>query len=446
LRFNLPVFAMSVLVSLVSSFAFGLAPALQTSKVDVNEALREGGRGNVGSRHRVGDVFVAGEVALSLVLLVCAGLLLKSFSNLQRVGTGFRTERVLTLDFDMAESKYRDWGVRTQFVERFLAGVRALPGVESAGLTGGLPLTSKGGLREEFTPEGSPAWNETPASGVYRVITPGFFETLKVPLVRGRFFDSRDKEDAPLVAIINQKAAKGFWPNQDPIGKRLKLGSQSSNTPWLQVVGVTADTKQTALNDAPREEIYCPYLQSKESWEWVRFLVVRTSGDPLQVQGELRGLVEGIDPQEPLNHVMTLSEIVNHEMSQTAMQATLLSGLAGLALIMACVGIYGVMAYLVTQRTQEIGVRIALGAQSRSILSLVLGHGTKLTMAGITTGLLAAFLLTRLLSSLLFGVSPIDALTFVTVSTILTVVALLASYIPARRATKVDPIIALRHE
>ena len=446
LTFNLSVFGFSVLVSLASSFLFGLAPARQIAKVDLSEALREGGRGSAGSRQKVSDLFAVTEMALSLVLLVCAGLLLKSLWNLRHVDTGFQTARVLTLNFDLAEPKYRDWLQRTQFLDRVLEGTRTLPEVQSAGLTGGMPLTSKGGLREELTPEESSTWNEIPATVVYRVISPGFLETLRIPLVRGRLFDSRDRQQGPQVAIINQKAAQDFWPKQDPIGKRLKFGRADSNSPWLQVVGVTHDVKEVGLNEPTRYEVYCPYLQSRDSWEWPRFLVVRTVGEPLQVQEELRRLVARIDPEEPLNDLMTMNEIVNRQISQTAMQASLLSGLATLALIMAAVGIYGVMSYSVSQRSHEIGIRMALGAHAGNIMSLILGHGARLVAAGVGIGITAAFAGTRLMSTLLFGVSPFDTFTFIGVALVLMFVALTACFFPAHHAMRVDPMVALRFE
>jgi putative ABC transport system permease protein len=394
----------------------------------------------------VSDLFVVTELALSLVLLVCAGLLLKSLGNLRRVDTGFQTAHVLTLNFDLAEPKYRDWLQRTQFLDRVLEGTRKLPEVQSAGLTGGMPLTSKGGLREEVTPEGSSTWNEIPATMVYRVISPGFLETLRIPLVRGRLFDSRDREQGPQVAIINQKAAQDFWPNQDPIGKRLKFGRADSNSPWLQVVGVTHDVKEVGLNEPTRYEVYRPYLQSTDSWEWPRFLVVRTAIEPLQVQEELQRLVARIDPEEPLNDLMTMNEIVEQQTSQTATQAGLLSGLATLALIMAAVGTYGVMSYSVSQRSHEIGIRMALGAHGGNILSLILGHGARLAAAGVGIGITAAFAGTRLMSTLLFGVSPFDPFTFIGVALLLMFVALTACYFPAHHAMRVDPMIALRYE
>jgi predicted permease len=445
LHFNLWMFAFGVLVCVLSSFLFGLAPALQISKRDLNEALREGGRGSTGSRHLLGNSFVIGEIALSLMLLVGAGLLLKSFSNLQRVNPGFQPAHVLTLDFDMAEPRYRDSNVRTRFIERVLERVRALPGVQSAGFAGGLPLTSRG-WTEDVTPENSVRWRNLPANPIYRVVTPGYLEAMGIKLIRGRFFDMRDREDALPVAIINLKAAQDFWPNQDPIGKRLKLGRQDSGDPWMQVIGVTGNVKHGALTEAPRQEIYCSYLQSKSSLQWQRFLAVRTSGNPQKIVGQLRRIASDVDSDEPLNHVMLLSDIVEAETHETRMQSTLLVLFAALALIMATVGIYGVMAYLVTQRTQEIGLRMALGAHRRQIVGLVLKRGLTLTLVGTSIGVFAASMFTRFLRSLLFGVSPIDIGIMAGISTLLALTAICACLVPAHRAASVDPVEALRAE
>ncbi|HWF45911.1 MAG TPA: ABC transporter permease, partial [Bryobacteraceae bacterium] len=350
LHFSLPVFAFTISICLASSILFGLAPALQISKANLNEALREGGRGAVGSRHLLGSALAAAEIALALMLLIAAGLLLKSFSKLRHVDPGFQSAHVLTLDFDMGEPKYRDWHTRTRLLEQVLEGVRAIPGVENAGFAGDLPFTSKGWI-EEMTPEGATSSRDVPANVIYVVITPGYLEALRVPLIRGRFFNSSDREDTALLAIVNQKAAQDFWPDQDPIGKRLKFGRLDTSNPWIQVVGVTADVKHAGLDEPLRDEVYSPYLQAKTSLQWQRFLVVRTSGDPMGVLKELRQITAAIDRDEPLNHVMTMSDLVDRETSQIQMQTALLSGLAALALIMASVGIYGVMAYLVTQRT-----------------------------------------------------------------------------------------------
>jgi putative ABC transport system permease protein len=282
-HFNLKMFAFAALICLASSVLFGLAPALQIAKTDLNEALREGGRGNTASRHLLGNIFVAGEIALSLMLLVGAGLLLKSLSNLRHVDPGFQSTHVLTLDFDWAEPRYRDSAVRLRFIDGVLERVRALSSVETAGFAGGLPLTSRG-WTEDVTPENSTAWRDVPAKPIYRVVTPGYLEAMKIPLIRGRFFDNSDRENSTPVAILNLKAAQDFWPNQDPIGKRLKLGRQNSGSLWLQVIGVTGNVKHSGLTEAPREELYCTYLQARSSLQWPRFLAVRTKGDPLGIE------------------------------------------------------------------------------------------------------------------------------------------------------------------
>lgn len=445
LRFNVPVFIFTVLICLASSFLFGLAPALQISKTDLNEALREGGRGSTASRGLLANVFVAGEIALSLMLLAGAGLLVKSLYKLQLVNPGFQPSHVLTLDFDMAEPRYRDWNFRMQFQKRVLERVRAIPGVQSAGLTGDLPLTSNA-WNEEITPERSTTLRDRPTNVICGVITPGYLEALGVPLIRGRFFDNRDGEHAPLVALINQKAAQDFWPNQDPIGKRLKLGRLDSGNPWLQIVGVTGDVKHAGLNKPIRDGIYCPYLQAKNTLQWQRFLVVRTNGDPLRILKELRHGLASVDSAEPLNHVLTMTEMIEHETAQGRVETTLLGALAALALLMASVGIYGVMAYLVTLRTQEIGVRMALGAQKMQILGMMLKRGLALISVGAVVGLCAASGLTRLIKSLLFGVSPTDIGVLACVTGLLVLAATLACLIPAHGAASVDPIEALRTE
>lgn len=445
LRFNLPVFVFTILICLASSFLFGLAPALQISKADLNDALREGGRGSTASRRLLGNVFVAGEIALSLMLLAGAGLLVKSLYKLQQVSPDFQASHVLTLDFDMAEPRFRDWNFRAQFQRQILERVRAIPGVQSAGLTGDLPLTSKG-WNEEVTLEGSNTQNGSPSNVIYGVITPGYLEALGVPLLRGRFFDSGDGENAPPVAIVNEKAARDFWPNRNPIGKRLKLGRLDSNNPWLQVVGVTGNVKHAGLNEPARDGVYCPYLQARSTLQWQRFLVVRTTGDPLGILRELRRAVSSVDSGEPLNHVMTMKEMIQRTSAQGRVQTTLLGALAALALLMASVGIYGVMAYLVTQRTQEIGVRMALGAQRMQIVAIVLRRGLTLTSIGATVGICAACGLTRLMSSLLFDVSPTDAGVLICVTSLLVLAATLACLVPAQRAASIDPIQALGAE
>jgi putative ABC transport system permease protein len=350
------------------------------------------------------------------------------------------------LDFGMGQQKFHDWPIRTRFVEQVLDGVRVLPGVRSAGLAGGVPFTARGGLREQITPQGPSVWAEVPDTAVYRVVMPGYLETLQVPLERGRMFEGRDREDAPLVVLVNCKAARELWPNQDPIGKRLKLGAANSEAPWRTVVGVVGDVREAGLNEPVWHEIYCPYRQSETSWQWVRFLAVRTTGNPMAALNAIRKVVAAIDPTLALNHVMTLDQIVEQDTSQSAAQTALLIGLAVLALVMACVGIYGVMAYLMSQRTKEIGVRVALGATDGQILGLVLRRGMTLTAFGILSGVGGTLALTRLIGSILYGVSPTDALVMTSATTLLAAAALIACLIPARRAASIDPVEALRSE
>ena len=446
LSLNLPVLAFTVVISFGSSFLFGLVPALQNSKLDLNDVLKEGGRGSAGSRHkRLGDLFIIGEVALSLMLLAGASFLVKSLWNLQHVDPGFRSSYLLTGSFHMSEPKYKEFAQRTQFFEQTLARIRTLPGVQSAGLTSVVPLVEKSG-RAILTTEEAGTWSEVPYTTNQRVITPGYFETMEIPLIRGRLFDDRDKQDAPLTAIVNQTFAQELWPHQDAIGKRFRMGRPSDGLPWIQVVGVIGDVKQMGLNEPPRQEVYFPYLQSSGNWMQPNSIVVRTNAEPMSMLHEIQHAVAEIYPNQPLSHVMTMDDILDHETLQSQIQTILLSSLAALALIMACVGIYGVMAYMVAQRTNEMGVRMALGAQRGHVLGLVLGRGMTLTLIGMTVGVSAALALTRLMRSLLFDVSPTDPVILTGVSVLLIVVALMACLIPARRAASVDPVQALRAE
>lgn len=444
LSLNLPVLGFAILVSLGSSFLFGLVPALQTSRVDLNDALKEGGRGSTGSKHkRLGNVFVVVEVALSLMLLIGASLLLTSFSNLRKVNPGFRPDHVLTAEFYMSEPRYQDFVRRTEFFERLLERVKAMPGVESAGFTSVLPTTWKGGT-VVFTPEGVSVRPDVPYNANDRVVTPGYFETMKIPLLRGRLFDRRDGQNAPLAGIVNETMARKFWPNQNVIGKRLKLGTESSDAPWIQIVGVIGDVKQMGLSEPSRQEIYIPYWQGRDNYMVPRALAIRAAGDPQKLVGELRQTVGEVDREQALSHIMTMDDILDKDITRTKIQTVLLSGLAGLALIMACVGIYGLMAYLVAQRKQEMGIRMAVGAQRKDVLELILGRGMMLTCVGVVIGVGLAMALTRLMSSLLFGVSATNPAIMAGASVLLLMIGLIACLIPAIRAASIDPLQALR--
>jgi putative ABC transport system permease protein len=446
LKLDFRVLGFAVLISLASSFLFGLAPALQVSRIDLNDVLKEGGRGSAGTRRRsLRDLFVVGEVALSLMLLVGSGLLLESFSNLRGLDPGFRADHVLIMRLIVPDTKYNDFAKRTDFFQRVLERVRALPDVNTAGFTSALPLTWSGGTNT-FMPEAMALQHGVTYDANDRVVTPGYFKAMRIPLRRGRMLNDSDGKDAPLVAVINETMARKFWPNQDAIGKRFKRAGPDEKAPWVRIIGIVGDVRQMSLNQPPRQEMYFPYWQAKDNWMVPRDLVIRTKSDPQSLAGAARQAVWSIDRDQPVSNVMTLDDLLDQAVAQRRVQAMLLGALAGLALILACVGIYGVLSYLVTQRTQEIGVRVALGADAAHVFRTVAGQGMGLTAIGIAIGLSASLLVSRLLVSLLFGVNATDPLTYVCSFGVFTAVALLACYLPARRASKVDPMVALRYE
>jgi putative ABC transport system permease protein len=440
------VLAFAVAISLASSFLFGMAPAFEVSRIDLTDVLKEGGRGSVGPRRgKLRNLLVIGEVALSLILLVGAGLLLESFARLRVLDPGFRADHVLTVRLDVPRSRYGDFAKRSEFFDGVLERVRGLPGVKTAGFTSALPLTWDGGTNG-FTPEGMVLRPDVTYDANDRVVTPGYFEAMRIPLRRGRLFDRADGPDAPPVALINETMARKFWPNQDPVGKRFKFGDPADKTPWCLIAGIVGDVRQMRLNEPSRQEMYFPHWQSKDNWMVPRDLVIRTSGDPLGVAGAVRQAVWLIDRDQPVSDVMTLDGLLDQEVAQRRVQAALLGGFAALALILACVGIYGVLSYLVTQRTQEIGVRVALGANAADVFRTVAGQGMALVGLGIAAGLAGTLALSRLLASLLFGVHATDPLVYFGAVAAFAAVALLACYFPARRAARVDPMVALRYE
>ncbi len=436
----------AVLVSLAASLLFGLAPALQISRIELSDVLKEGGRGSVGSsRKAFRNLLVIAEVALSLMLLVGSGLLLKSLSKLRGLDPGFRSDHVLTMRLVVPETKYKDFSKRTEFFQRVLDRVKLLPSVKAVAFTSALPLTWRGGTNG-FTPENVALQRGVTYDANDRVVTPGYFEAMRIPLVRGRMLNDGDGKDAPLVGMINETMARKFWPGQDPIGKRFKVDGPDENPPWVRIVGVIGDVRQMGLNEPPRQEMYFPYWQGNHNWMVPRDLVIRTHGDPHDLETAARYAVWSIDRDQPVSNVMTLDELLDQEVAQRRVQTMLLKTLALLALILACVGIYGVLSYVVARRTQEIGVRVALGADSGRIFRTVAGAGMGLTAIGIGTGVIASMLLSRFLVSLLFDVRPIDPLTYFGAVAVFTSIALLACYIPARKASRVDPMVALRYE
>jgi len=451
LTLNFSVLGFAIFASFASTFLFGLTPALRISKTDLTDSLKEGGRGGTGPRSKsLSNLLVIGEIAISVVLLVVSGLLLKSFANLREASPGFRSDDVLTAQIDLPDSKYRDFIRRTNFFQVVLQRVRALPSVTGAGFTSVLPFSWKSGMggflgMAAFQPEGV-LRPDLQYAALDRVVSPGYFETMRIQLLRGRFFDDHDGLDAPSVAIVNDAMARKFWPNEEALGKRFQLSLVGGTFHLFKIVGIVADVKEMGLDEPPKEGMYFPYWQGQGNYMVPSTLVVHTKGDPTSIAGAVREAVWSVDPEQPVSQIGTMNDVLDREVAQRRLQAILLGALAALAMTLACVGIYGVMAYLVTQQNHEIGIRVALGADARNILGLVLGRGAKWTATGVGIGIAAALLITRLMRSLLFGVSAFDPLTFGGVALLFTFVALAACYIPAFRASRVDPMVAMRYE
>ncbi len=452
-RLDFSVLCFTLLVSLLAGVVFGLAPALQASKTDLNDALKQaGGRGGAGEGRRLRGAFVVSQVALSLVLLVGAGLLFQTLQRLREQYTELRPESVLTVRTQLAENRYGEPARRAAFYDEVLSRVRSLPGVVAAGYTTAVPLTRKGGangLSLEGRDNGAGAsWNAN-----HRQVSPDFFRAMGMALREGRDFDARDDAGAPAVAAVNETMARSFWPGESALGKRFKVGAPDSPVPWLTIVAVVSDVRQMGADAPVKAEMYVPYRQAAPLWKTApysfftpRDLVVRASVPPPSLVPAVRAAVGEIDAYQPVAGVRTMDEVLGRETAQRSVGVTLLAAFAALALLLSALGIYGVLAFFVVQHTPEIGVRVALGARPLDVLRLVVGRGMKLALAGVGVGLLGALALTRLMRSLLFGVSAADPLTFVGVALLLTLVALLACLIPARRATKVDPMVALRYE
>ena len=383
---------------------------------------------------------------MSLILLISAGLLIQTLFQLFNQYSVLQPEQVLTLRTVLPRTKYDEPQKRDAFYQQVLDRVEHLPGVVAAGYTTSVPLSWKGGT-SGFMPEGI----ASPISGLsydanHREVSANYLQTMNIPLRAGRYFDKSDNETSMRVAIINETMARQYWPGQNAIGRRFNIGDPNDGE-WMEIVGIVADVRQMGLDEPVKAEMYMPYQQVTD-WQFFipRDLAIRTTGDPMSIVGSVRQIVREVDPDQPISNIATMSEVLGEEAAQRRTGMIMLAAFAGLALLLASLGIYGVLAYFVTQHTNEIGVRIALGASSRNILGLVLKKGMGLTLLGVVIGLVASFALTRLMSSLLFGVNAFDPLTFIVVPLLLATVALLACWIPARRATKVDPMIALRYE
>jgi predicted permease len=436
------VLGFTIAISLATGLVFGLAPAVAASKTELNEVLKEGGRqaGGGARERRFQQAMVVGAVAVALVLLVGAGLMIQSFWRLQRVDPGFQAENLLAAELSLPPSRYRDGKQISSFHRRLLERVGALPGVRSVGGAAFLPL---GGRSNEwsFEIEGRPP--QPPGQRLtagWRPVTANYFHTMGIPLITGRHFTEHDDETAPGAAIINETAARVFWAGEDPLGQRFILAKRT-----YSIVGVVKDVKHFRLDGEAVTEMYFPYSQLPIPWRLMT-VVVRTESAPDELAAAVRAAVLEIDKDQPVYNVRTVESLLDKSVSRSRFYLLLMSAFAALALVMACLGLYGVMSYAVTQRTHEIGIRLAMGAQPRDVLRSVGGRGLMLALSGVGVGLIAAFGLTRVMTTLLYDVSPTDTLTFAAIALLLIAVALLACYLPARRATKVDPMIALRYE
>jgi putative ABC transport system permease protein len=434
------VLGFTLLVTLMTGVIFGLAPALQASNPNLNETLKEAGRGTTAGRHRVRNSLVIVEVALALMLLVSSGLMIRSFIRLQQVNPGFNPNNALAVNIALPGRKYQNSDQSLAFFERLIERTSALPGVVAVGATQSLPIQDDYLLG--FNIQGRPP--VPPGEGKstnYYAVTPNYFKAMGIPLLRGRLFTEQDNKTARPVAIINETMATQYFPDEDPIGKAIHVTQGPEK--FREIVGIVGDVKQYGLARPSPLQTYEPYPQMPFSGVT---LVVRSEGNAATLSGAIRSEVQAIDKEQPVSRIRTLDQILSGSVQQQRFLMLLLGVFAAVAMILAAVGLYGVMNYAVTQRTHEIGIRMALGAGAASVLRLIVGHGMMLALIGVAIGLAGAFAVTRLMATMLFSISTTDPLTFAGISVLLTGVALVACLAPARRAIKVDPMQALRHE
>jgi putative ABC transport system permease protein len=431
-------------ISLVTGILFGLVPALQSVKINLNEVLKEGGKGAGGSmmRHRTRSLLLVSEVALSVMLLISAGLLIKSFIRLQQVNPGFDTERLVSLNISLPLIKYRTATQQMAYFQQTLQRLQTTPGVDSVAAGTSLPLTgsnSKYSITIEGQPSLAPGQRPSPN---YRIISPDYFRTMGIALIRGREFIQQDETNSSKVIIINDTMAKRFWPGEDPVGKRVTISDLPDN-PWREIVGVAADVKHFGLDTVPEPELYVPFMQAPSP---SMTIVARANGNPANLISAVRSEILKIDNEIPVYNIRTIKELISESVAWPRFRTILLGIFASISLLLSAVGIYGVMSYSVVQRTREIGIRMALGAQKSNLISLIIGQGMWLTAIGVFIGILGAYASSRLLSSLLFETGIGDFMTYIASIFLLALVALLANYFPARKAAKIDPMIALRYD
>ena len=439
--------------SMLAGLIFGLAPARQLTRIDLNEELKQSSRGAAGLRQRrARALLVAGEIALSLVLLVAAGLTVRSFIQLQRVPIGFDPDRVLTVTISPPAARYGTQALRAELWERLLQALRDLPGVQLAGATSRLPLLPGNSTRGLVIPD---LPRDAQPNADYRTATPDYFSVMRIPLVRGRTFEEADREDRPLVSVVSASAAQRFWPGRDAIGRRFRIDDPG---PDYTVVGVVGDIRSASLESAPQPTIYVPYRQDAFPFMTFVLRVGSAKASPsswsggaranwsASLQAGVRRAIWTVDKDQPIGAIRTMDEQLSNSLTRRRFSVTLLTAFGITAVALAAVGLYGVLAFIVSQRRREIGVRIALGATPRAVIVDVLGHGLRLAAMGMALGLGLSLATTRVLSSLLFGTSPTDVATFVGAAALLAIIAIAASLIPALRASRVDPLVTLRVE
>jgi putative ABC transport system permease protein len=439
-------------LSVLTAILFGAGPALAIAGTDLSQTLKENAAGTgQGVHHRaVRSVLVVAEAALALMLLVGAGLLVRSFNLLRKTDPGFKTEHLLTMSLDLPEAKYQRGEEVLSFYQRLLDRLQGLPGVGSVGAGTSMPMVNTN-WDHVFTPEGyeGGVGGGRPDSW-HALVLGNYFQTLQIPLIRGRYFTDQDRQGSLPVVIVSESIVKRYWTGQDPIGKRLHWGPPQSRDPWLTIVGVVGDVKQLKLGEPTSLHTYQPYLQLQDHWtsglgRWLT-VATRASGSPPDLASAVKASVWSLDRELAIAHLETVEQAVSHSLASPRFVTLLMAAFASVALVLGSVGLYAVVSFNVSRRTHELGLRMALGARPADVLRLVIGQGFKLTVLGVGIGVAGALGVTHFLSSLLYGVRPTDPGTFVAVSMILTGIALLASYIPARRATKVDPMVALRYE
>ncbi len=444
LSIDVRLLAFTLGVSLLTGIVFGIAPALETTRLEVSEKLKEGGRAGVGGKRRAfRDALVVAEVALALILLVSAGLLLQTLRNLHAIDAGFNPGNILTMSTRLPSPKYADPSKRLTYFDSVVQKVRALPGVTSAGFTSNLPFTSQG-YTSVFSIEGRPFSPGTSQDALYREVTNDYLQTLQARLLEGRLFGNDDRASSLPVVIINETFKKQYWPNESPLGRRVQTSGE--NTPWQTIIGVVADVRERGLELDMKPAVYLPVVQLPFGWNNPHQLAIRTSMDPHAIAKEAREAIWAVDRDQPIADMRTMDDIVDLEVANHKQQTALLGTFAALALLLASLGIYGVLSYAVTQRTREIGVRVALGASIGDVTRMVVGHGVALTLLGIAIGTGVALAVTRSMTKLLVGVRAADPAIYFAVAALLSIVALVACYVPAARAARVDAMVALRDE